>query len=64
MGETPRSISGIMTIVAGYHYDATLLGVSAFWLLLAVTFYYADGGFAIVGPLRRRCGPHISEHRA
>jgi hypothetical protein len=25
-------------------------GLSAFWLLLALTFFFADGGFAIVGP--------------
>ncbi len=28
--------AGVMTIVAGYNYDATIMGVSAFWLLLAV----------------------------
>src|SRR5207244_11321907 len=42
--------AGVLTIVAGYNYDATLFGLSAFWLILAVTFFFADGGFAIVGP--------------
>src|SRR5216684_3280024 len=28
--------AGVMTIVAGYNYDAAIMGVSAFWLLLAV----------------------------
>jgi MFS transporter, putative metabolite:H+ symporter len=49
--------AGIMTIVAGYHYDAMLMGVSAFWLLLAVTFFFADGGFAIVGPYAAEVWP-------
>src|ERR1700694_3233481 len=41
--------AGVLTIVAGYNYDAVLFGVSAFWLLLAVAFFFADGGFALVG---------------
>src|SRR5437762_357050 len=31
--------AGVMTIIAGYNYDATLFGLSAFWLLLAITFF-------------------------
>src|SRR5258705_5279397 len=42
--------AGVMTIVAGYNYDVMFMGVSAFWLLLAVTFFFADGGFAVVVP--------------
>src|SRR5476649_1419879 len=42
--------AGILTIVAGYNYDTMIMGVSAFWLILAVAFFFADGGFAIVGP--------------
>ena len=49
--------AGVLTIVAGYNYDATLLGVSAFWLILAVTFFFADGGFAIVGPYAAEVWP-------
>jgi putative MFS transporter len=49
--------AGVLTIVAGYHYDATLFGLSAFWLILAVTFFFADGGFAIVGPYAAEVWP-------
>jgi putative MFS transporter len=49
--------AGVLTIVAGYNYDATLFGLSAFWLLLAVTFFFADGGFAIVGPYAAEVWP-------
>jgi putative MFS transporter len=49
--------AGILTIVAGYHYDATLFGLSAFWLILAVAFFFADGGFAIVGPYAAEVWP-------
>src|SRR4030088_1335100 len=49
--------AGVMTIVAGSRYDATIMGVSAFWLLLAVAFFFADGGFAIVGPYAAEVWP-------
>jgi len=49
--------AGILTIVAGYNYDTTIFGVSAFWILLAVTFFFADGGFAIVGPYAAEVWP-------
>src|SRR5260370_12359016 len=49
--------AGVMTIVAGYNYDAVFMGVSAFWLLLAVAFFFADGGFAIVGPYAAEVWP-------
>src|SRR5437588_9979778 len=49
--------AGVMTIVAGYQYDATVFGLSAFWLLLAITFFFADGGFAIVGPYAAEVWP-------
>src|ERR1700761_5405080 len=42
--------AGILTILAGQYYDAMFLGVSAFWIILAIAYYFADGGFAIVGP--------------
>src|SRR5713101_3678565 len=45
------------SIVAGYNYDVMLMGVSAFWLLLAVTFFFADGGFAMVGPYAAEVWP-------
>jgi len=56
--------AGVLTIVAGYNYDATLFGLSAFWLILAVTFFFADGGFAIVGPYAAEVWPsHLKDHR-
>jgi putative MFS transporter len=49
--------AGALTIIAGYHYDAMLFGVSAFWLILALAFFFADGGFAIVGPYAAEVWP-------
>src|SRR5437763_14179086 len=49
--------AGLMTSVAGYNYDVMFMGVSAFWLLLAVAFFFADGGFAIVGPYAAEVWP-------
>ena len=46
-----------LTIIAGYNYDATLFGLSAFWLILAAAFFFADGGFAIVGPYAAEVWP-------
>ena len=37
--------AGVLTIVAGYNYDTMIMGVSAFWLILAVGYFFADGGF-------------------
>src|ERR1700752_4475855 len=33
------------------------MGISVFWLLLAVGFFFADGGFAIVGPYAAEVWP-------
>jgi putative MFS transporter len=49
--------AGVLTIIAGQYYDAMFMGVSAFWLLLALTFFFADGGFAIVGPYAAEIWP-------
>ena len=49
--------AGILIIIAGYNYDATLFGVSAFWLILIAAFFFADGGFAIVGPYAAEIWP-------
>ncbi len=49
--------AGFLIILAGYNYDASLMGVSAFWLILAVAFFFADGGFAIVGPYAAEVWP-------
>jgi MFS transporter, putative metabolite:H+ symporter len=49
--------AGVLTIIAGYNYDTTLFGMSAFWLILAAAFFFADGGFAIVGPYAAEVWP-------
>ena len=49
--------AGILVILAGYNYDATLFGLSAFWLILAAAMFFADGGFAIVGPYAAEVWP-------
>ncbi|MFZ5780792.1 MAG: MFS transporter [Pseudomonadota bacterium] len=49
--------AGVLIILAGYNYDAMLLGVSAFWLILAAAMFFADGGFAIVGPYAAEVWP-------
>jgi putative MFS transporter len=49
--------SGVLVIIAGQYYDATWFGVSAFWLILAAAMFFADGGFAIVGPYAAEVWP-------
>lgn len=49
--------AGVLTILAGYYYDTSVMGVSAFWLILAATFFFADGGFAVVGPYAAEIWP-------
>jgi MFS transporter, putative metabolite:H+ symporter len=49
--------AGVLIIAAGYNYDGMLMGVSAFWLILAFASFFADGGFAIVGPYAAEVWP-------
>ncbi len=49
--------AGVLIIVAGYNYNTAILGVSAFWLILAAAMFFADGGFAIVGPYAAEIWP-------
>jgi MFS transporter, putative metabolite:H+ symporter len=49
--------AGALMILAGYHYDATVFGLSAFWLILAAAMFFAHGGFAIVGPYAAEVWP-------
>ena len=49
--------AGVLTIVAGYNYNVMWGEWSAFWLILAVGFFFADGGFAIVGPYAAEIWP-------
>jgi MFS transporter, putative metabolite:H+ symporter len=49
--------AGMLTIVAGQNYDVMWMGVSAFWILLSITYFFADGGFAVVGPYAAEIWP-------
>jgi putative MFS transporter len=49
--------AGILIITAGYNYNAMVLGLSAFWLILAAAMFFVDGGFAIVGPYAAEVWP-------
>jgi putative MFS transporter len=49
--------AGALIILAGYNYNTLLFGVSAFWLILALAMFFADGGFAIVGPYAAEVWP-------
>src|SRR6201992_1406002 len=49
--------AGVLTIVAGYNYNVMWGDWSAFWLILAVGYFFADGGFAIVGPYAAEIWP-------
>jgi putative MFS transporter len=49
--------AGVLIILAGNYYDATLFGLSAFWLILAAAMFFVDGGFAIVGPYAAEIWP-------
>jgi putative MFS transporter len=43
--------------MAGVYSSAFIGGVSLFWLLLIAAFFFADGGFAIVGPYAAEVWP-------
>jgi len=49
--------AGILIVLAGYNSGGTLFGLSAFWLILAAAMFFADGGFAIVGPYAAEVWP-------
>jgi len=44
-------------LMAGVFHAEVVGGVSAFWLLLIAAFFFADGGFAIVGPYAAEVWP-------
>jgi putative MFS transporter len=44
-------------VLAGVFHAAMIGTVSVFWLLLIVTHFFADGGFAIVGPYSAEVWP-------
>src|ERR1700752_2173205 len=49
--------AGVLIILAGYNYNVMWGDWSAFWLILAAAFFFADGGFAIVGPYAAEIWP-------
>ncbi len=49
--------AAVFIALAGICHAGTILGVSAFWLLLIVAFFFADGGFAVVGPYAAEIWP-------
>jgi putative MFS transporter len=49
--------AGALVMAAGLMYDSFIGGISAFWLILIVAFFFADGGFAIVGPYAAEVWP-------
>lgn len=46
-----------MLVLAGVFHDAFLAGISVYWLLLIATAFFADGGFAVVGPYAAEVWP-------
>jgi len=46
-----------LLILAGIFHDAFLAGISVYWLLLIAAAFFADGGFAVVGPYAAEVWP-------
>ena len=49
--------AALMVIVAAYMHDAFIGTASVFWLSMIVTFFFGDGGFAVVGPYAAEVWP-------
>jgi putative MFS transporter len=49
--------AALFIALAGMYHGEMIFGVSAFWLLLIVAFFFADGGFAVVGPYAAEVWP-------
>ena len=49
--------AAVLVVLAGYLHNAFLGATSVFWLLLIVAYFFADGGFAIVGPYSAEVWP-------
>jgi MFS transporter, putative metabolite:H+ symporter len=49
--------AAVMIVLAGVFHAEMIGGVSAFWALLIVAYFFADGGFAIVGPYAAEVWP-------
>ena len=49
--------AALFIALAGIYHGEMIFGVSAFWLLLIIAFFFADGGFAVVGPYAAEVWP-------
>jgi len=49
--------AAVMVVVTASMHEAFIGGVSVFWLLMIVTWFFGDGGFAIVGPYAAEVWP-------
>jgi putative MFS transporter len=49
--------AAVLLIAAAYLRNEFLGAISVFWLVLVVTYFFADGGFAIVGPYAAEVWP-------
>lgn len=51
------SVAAVLLVIASYERNTFLGATSVFWLLLVVCYFFADGGFAIVGPYAAEVWP-------
>lgn len=49
--------AAVMIVLAGIYHDAYVGETSLFWLLMIGAFFFADGGFAVVGPYAAEVWP-------
>lgn len=49
--------AAVTTVVAGLIGDVTWMGISAFFLIMIVVYFFGEGGFAIVGPYSAEVWP-------
>ncbi|MBZ5699868.1 MAG: MFS transporter [Acidobacteriia bacterium] len=49
--------AAVLVILSSYLRNEFLGAISVFWLMLIVTYFFADGGFAIVGPYAAEVWP-------
>jgi len=49
--------AGALIVLAGVMHSTFIGGISAFWLILIAAYFFADGGFAVVGPYAAEVWP-------
>ncbi len=49
--------AAIGLLLAGFLHNGVIGGVSLYWILMIATYFFADGGFAIVGPYAAEVWP-------